>query len=97
MLLSEGNRLCVPWRYGDMARFTLMHEHHDEIGHPGYEKCLKLMKETYWFPKISRFVAKYGKSCLQFVFTKGVYERDGGFLHQSNAHRFHLTLFVLTI
>lgn len=73
----KGDRLYVP----AMAKFSLVRKHHDDIGHPGVRRCLALIGETYWFPKMRRFVEKYVKACLDCAFSKGTYGRGEGFLH----------------
>ena len=62
-----------------MARFNLVHKYHDEVGHPGVERCLKVFKETYWFPKMRRFVSKYVHACMNSAFGKGEHGRREGF------------------
>ncbi|KXZ75922.1 hypothetical protein TcasGA2_TC031710 [Tribolium castaneum] len=76
-ITPNGDRLYVP----ATARFTLAHKHHDEIGHPGYNRALTLMKETYWFPKMARFMLKYVRSCLRCAYGKGDYGKAEGRLH----------------
>lgn len=39
----NGDRLYVP----AMARFNLVRRHHDDIGYPGFDRCLALVKESY--------------------------------------------------
>ena len=73
----EGNRLHVP----AMARFHLLRKHHDEVGHPGADLRLKLLKETYWFPRMGRFLRKYVGACMHCAFGKGGYGRREGLLH----------------
>lgn len=51
-ITSAGDRLYVPAN----SIIQLLRKHHDDIGHPGYERCLDLLRETYWFPKMARFV-----------------------------------------
>ncbi|XP_044262773.1 uncharacterized protein LOC123010135 [Tribolium madens] len=46
----HGDRLYVP----SAAVFSLLRKHHDDIGHPGFQRCLALIKETYWFPRMRR-------------------------------------------
>ena len=72
-----GDRLYVP----SMARFNLVRKHHDDIGHPGFERCLQLVKQTYWFPKMGRFIKKYVQACLSCAFGKGEHGRSAGMLH----------------
>lgn len=72
-----GERLVIP----KMAKFQLLKKYHDELGHPGFDRCLKLIKDQFWFSKMSRFVKKYVGSCLQCGYSKGKYGKTEGFLH----------------
>ena len=54
-----------------MARFNLVRMHHDDALHPGYERCLRLIKQTYWFPNMGRFVRKYVMTCFILCFQRG--------------------------
>ena len=72
-----GIRLYVP----AMERFNLVRKHHDDAGHPGYERCLRLIKQTYWFPNMGCFVRKYVMACLSCAFSKGSQGRQEGLLH----------------
>lgn len=73
----NGNRLVVP----GLARWKIMQMHHDEIGHVGLKRCLELIKNDYWFPKMTRFIQKYVSSCLHCAYGKGEYGRKEGKLH----------------
>ncbi|KAJ8932980.1 hypothetical protein NQ318_011197 [Aromia moschata] len=76
-ITTDGDRLYVP----SSAKFSLVSKHHDDIGHPGFERCLELLRKTYWFPKMRQFVHKYTASCLSCAYAKGDYGRGEGFLH----------------
>lgn len=54
-----GDRLYVP----AMAKFSLVRQYYDDIGHPGVDRCLGLLKQTYLFPKLGRLVRKYVQAC----------------------------------
>lgn len=73
----DGDRLYVP----TMAAFNLLRKCHDDVGHPGFEKCLSIVKRNYWFPKMRRFVKKYVSACIECAFSKGSYGRTEGELH----------------
>ena len=49
----------------DDLRRQIVHNHHDSpvAGHPGRWKTLELVSRNYWWPGISRYVAKYVKGC----------------------------------
>lgn len=73
----NGNRLVVP----AMARWKIVQMHHDEIGHVGLNRCMDLIKATYWFPKMTRFIRKYVLSCLHCAYGKGEHGKKEGKLH----------------
>lgn len=73
----NGNRLVVP----DLARWRILQMHHDEVGHVGISRCSELIKNDYWFPKMSRFIKKYVSSCLHCAYGKGEYGKREGMLH----------------
>src|SRR5260221_8301429 len=43
----------------------LVHAHHSTvvIGHPGHWKMLELVSQNYWWPGLSRYVAKFIAGC----------------------------------
>ena len=47
----------------------------------GYERCLRLIKQTHWFLNMGRFVRKYVTACLSCAFSKGSHGRQEGLLH----------------
>lgn len=72
-----GKRLVVP----QCARWRILQMHHDEIGHVGLKRCTEIIKNDYWFPKMSRFIKKYVTSCLHCAYGKGEYGRKEGKLN----------------
>lgn len=72
-----GSRLVVP----NFARWKILQMHHDDIGHVGLKRCSELIKNDFWFPKMSRFIRKYVTSCLHCAYGKGEYGRKEGKLH----------------
>lgn len=69
-----GNRLVVP----SSARWKITQMHHDNIGHVGFQKCMDLIKNDYWFPKMTRFIRKYVESCLHCAYGKGNHGKKEG-------------------
>ena len=57
--------------------------HHDTIlaGHPGQYKTWELITRTYWWPSISRDVAKYVRGCEKCQATKTHRNKPVGLLH----------------
>lgn len=73
----NGERLVVP----AFARWKLMQKFHDQIGHVGLKRCEEIIKTDYWFPKMTRFITKYVRSCLECAYGKGNYGKLSGELH----------------
>lgn len=73
----DGERLVIP----KFARFQFLQKYHDSIGHPGFTRCLGLIKNQFWFAKMTRFVRKYVNSCLDCGYKKGNYGKPEGELH----------------
>lgn len=96
----SGERFVIP----KLAKYGLLQKLHDQIGHPGFEKCETSIKAQFWFPKMTRFIRKYINSCLQCAFGKGNYGRTEGELHpiskaaipMHTLHADHLGPFVKT-
>lgn len=72
-----GERFVIP----KLAKYGLLQKMHDQIGHPGFDKCENSIKTQFWFEGMTRFIRKYIKSCLQCAFNKGNYGRQEGELH----------------
>lgn len=87
-----------------LAKWSLLQKYHDQIGHPGFEKCEKAIKTQFWFPGMTRFIRKYIQSCLQCAYGKGNHGRLEGELHpiekvptpMHTLHADHLGPFVKT-
>lgn len=73
----NGNRLVVP----GMARWKIAQMHHDDIGHVGFSRCIELIKNDFWFPKMTRFIRKYVSACLHCAYGKGEYGMRQGKLN----------------
>lgn len=77
-IIADGtDRLVVP-KYG---RWNILRKYHDCIGHPGLRRCEKIIKDTFWFPGMTRFIRKYVNACLDCVYKRGQYGRPEGELH----------------
>lgn len=72
-----GDRFVIP----KVAKFGLLHKFHDQIGHPGFNRCEQVVKEQFWFPGMTRFIRKYVSSCLQCAYNKGNHGKQQGELH----------------
>lgn len=77
-IVTGGNeRLVVP-KYG---RWNVLRKYHDCIGHPGLKRCEQIIKETFWFSGMTRFIRKYVNACLDCLYKRSQYGRPEGELH----------------
>ncbi|CAH3935267.1 unnamed protein product [Pieris brassicae] len=74
---DDGERWVVP----KGVRFQLLKANHDDIGHFSFDKTFAKVKESYWFPKMKRFIQKYVKSCLECAHAKVPAGKKAGELH----------------
>src|SRR6266436_9435383 len=68
---------CLYWIHGDtdpsiynvldnpQLCHDLVHAHHSAVitGHPGHWKALELVSWNYWWPGLSRYIAKFVAGC----------------------------------
>lgn len=95
-----GDRFVVP----KLAKYGILQKLHDQIGHPGFDRCEQAIKAQFWFPKMTRFIRKYLNSCIQCAFGKGNHGRLEGELYpiekaavpMHTLHADHLGPFVKT-
>lgn len=76
-ITEAGLRWVVP----KAVRWQVLRRNHDDIGHFGFDKTLARIRDTYWFPKMRRFVKKYVSACLECAHHKAVGGPKEGFLH----------------
>ncbi|XP_059055505.1 uncharacterized protein LOC131849440 [Achroia grisella] len=69
------------WVVPKGVRWQILKMNHDDLGHFGFDKTLARIQETFWFPKMRRFVKKYVRACLQCAHHKGTTGRQEGELH----------------
>lgn len=74
---EDGIRWVVP----KGVRWQIAKMNHDDLGHFGFDKTLTRIQQTYWFPKMRKFIKKYVKSCLECAHNKGVTGKQYGELH----------------
>ena len=69
------SRLCIP--VGPLWR-KLLHFCHDSVsaGHPGRDRTYTRVVRNYYWPRMGRFVARYGKACRVCQRTKGNKPRE---------------------
>jgi hypothetical protein len=71
----------LKWVVPKVARFQLCKLNHDDIGHFSVEKTLAKIKKDFWFPKMSRFITKYVRSCIECAYGKEPSGPKEGLLH----------------
>lgn len=76
-ITPQGDRWVVP----KGVRWQVVKQNHDDIGHFSLDKTLEKVKATYWFPKMSTFIKKYVKSCLECAYAKSSGGKKPGYLH----------------
>lgn len=64
-----GEQLCivVPKSF----QWSIINSYHTALKHPGWEKTLQKIKETYWFDKMSSIVRKFVDNCIVCKTSKG--------------------------
>lgn len=69
------------WLVPKGVRWHILKACHDDIGHFSVEKTIDKIKETYWFPKLTKFTKKYVQSCLECAHSKVPSGKKSGYLH----------------
>lgn len=77
LIKDDQERLVVP-KY---CRWNVLRKYHDCIGHPGLRRCDQIVKNSFWFPGMTRFIRKYVNGCLDCLYKRGQYGRPEGELH----------------
>ena len=79
LLYAKGGRIYVP---SGKLRKHLLAETHDPqwVGHPGRERMLALLAETYYWPKMEFDVELYVKTCLVCQQDKVLRQKEAGLL-----------------
>ncbi|KAL0883238.1 hypothetical protein ABMA27_016662 [Loxostege sticticalis] len=52
-------------------QWSIINSFHSELKHPGWEKTLQKIKETYWFDKMSTLVRRFVDNCVVCRTSKG--------------------------
>ena len=60
---------------------NIIKSYHDDIGHVSVEKCTRLLKQLYWFPKLTDFVKDYVDNCVRCISFNSKCGKQEGFLH----------------
>lgn len=77
----DGDKSNIRWVVPKGARWQLCQKNHDAIGHFGVEKTLERIKKAYWFPRMSKFIKKYVKACMECAYSKKTSTSKEGYLH----------------
>lgn len=80
LILFKQRRLYVPAAAG--LRRSLLREHHDTLwaGHPGQEKTLELVAQSFYWPYVERDVEAYVRTCNVCLQDKAERRRSAGLL-----------------
>lgn len=71
----------IRWVVPKGVRWQIAKLNHDDLGHFGFDKTFARIQQTYWFPKMRKFIKKYVKSCLECAHNKDVGGKQHGELH----------------
>lgn len=75
--VGDSNKWVVP----SSIKWRVVRDAHDEMGHYGEEKTLKILQRYYWFPRMKQYVKKYLKSCVECAYHKIPGGKREGELH----------------
>ena len=61
----------------------ILQENHDpvDIGHPGQQRMMELIKRNYWWPGIKNDIKKYIQGCFKYQQNKVQHMKRAGELH----------------
>ena len=64
-------------------REEILKENHDlvDVGHPGQQRMLELLKRNYWWPGLEEDVRKYIQGCFKCQQNKVQHQKKPGELH----------------
>jgi len=80
LVYMEG-RIYVP--NNKKIKEEILKENHDsvDVGHPGQQRMLELLKRNYWWPGLKEDVKRYVQGCFKCQQNKVQYQRKAGELH----------------
>ena len=72
LVYMEG-RIYVP--NNKKVKEEILKENHDsvDVGHPGQQRMLKLLKRNYWWPGLKEDVKRYVQGCFKYQQNKVLY------------------------
>jgi len=64
-------------------REEILEENHNsvDVGHPGQQRILELIKRNYWWPGIKEDIKKYIQECFKYQQNKVQHQKKAGELH----------------
>lgn len=71
----------LKWLVPKGVRWQILRMNHDDVGHFGFDKTFSRIRESYWFPKMRRFIKKYVNACLECAHHKAQGGPKTGELH----------------
>ena len=80
LVYMEG-RIYVP--NNKKIKEEILKENHDsvDVGHPGQQRMLELLKRNYWWPGLKEDVKRYVQGCFKCQQNKVLHQRKAGELH----------------
>ena len=80
VVYMEG-RIYVP--NNKKIKEEILKENHDsvDVGHPGQQRMLELLKRNYWWPGLKEDVKRYVQGCFKYQQNKVQHQRKAGELH----------------
>lgn len=71
----------ILWVVPSKARWKIVKQNHDDIGHPALNKTVEKLKRNFWFPRMRRYVKNYIGACLECLYNKHPGGKKPGKLH----------------
>lgn len=71
----------LKWDVPRTVRRQIMRQNHEDNGHFGIDKILKLVQESYWFSGMRRYIKKHVMACLKCLCSKEKSGMKPGYLH----------------
>jgi len=79
LVYIEG-RIYIP---NNKIKKKILKENHDsvDVGHPGQQRMLELLKRNYWWPGLNEDVKRYVQGCFKCQQNKVLHQRKAGELY----------------
>nr|CAI5828350.1 unnamed protein product [Callosobruchus analis] len=69
------------WVVPRKARCQIARKYHNELGHPGFEKTYKKMREMFYFPRMRNYMKGFIGACIECLYNKVPGGKPQGKLH----------------